>query len=72
MKHPHLTDRKANTRLIISVVQQATEKERIEKDTDPFKTNQCDVVDKLIELGSKHRSVSDLLKRYSLKLPVTN
>lgn len=72
MKHPHITYRNNDTRTIINTVQEAMEKERLEKDSDPFKTNSCDVVDKLIELGSKHRSISILLKRYGLKLPSKN
>ena len=69
MAVPHLTYRKKQTRIIIDTIQEALEKQRVKDGIEPFKMTQPDAVDKLIELGSKHKIVVNLLKRCQLTLP---
>lgn len=69
MNSPHLIYRKNTTRSIVDTVQEAMEIDRLKNNSDPFKTTQRDVVDKLIELGSQHRIISNLLRQCGLKIP---
>ena len=69
MNYPHLPHRKESTSKIVDTVQRALELERSQTNPNGFKNKQVDVVDSLIELGAKHRSISNLLKRFNLSLP---
>jgi hypothetical protein len=69
MNSPHLIYRNDQTRKIIDTVQLALETERLKTNPKSFKHKQRDVVDMLVELGSKHKMIINLLKRWGLTIP---